>query len=108
MTWFAAWPTRSRIRSVACAARRSCSKSELDSDELKEYTHIIIQEADRLQELVNRMLGPNRRPTYAPVNIHNVLERVRTLVLAETGERISDRCVTTIPASRSWSVTATS
>jgi two-component system nitrogen regulation sensor histidine kinase GlnL len=64
-------------------------ESELDSDELKEYTHIIIQEADRLQELVNRMLGPSRRPHYAPVNIHNVLERVRSLVLAETGERIA-------------------
>lgn len=64
-------------------------ESELDSDELKEYTNIIIQEADRLQELVNRMLGPNRRPSYAPVNIHHVLERVRTLVLAETGEQIA-------------------
>ncbi|MCG6968016.1 MAG: nitrogen regulation protein NR(II) [Chromatiaceae bacterium] len=63
-------------------------ESELDSDELKEYTHIIIQEADRLQELVNRMLGPNRRPSYAPVNIHHVLERVRSLVLAESGEHI--------------------
>jgi len=63
-------------------------ESELDSDELKEYTHIIIQEADRLQELVNRMLGPNRRPNYAELNIHHVLERVRSLVLAETGERI--------------------
>ena len=64
-------------------------ESELDSVELKEYTGIIIQEADRLQELVNRMLGPNRRPSYAPVNIHHVLERVRTLVVAETGERIA-------------------
>ena len=63
-------------------------ESELESEELKEYTHVIIQEADRLQELVNRMLGPNRRPSYAPVNIHNVLERVRTLVQAETGDRI--------------------
>jgi two-component system nitrogen regulation sensor histidine kinase GlnL len=64
-------------------------QSELEDDELREYTRVIIQEADRLQELVNRMLGPNRRPSYAPVNIHNVLERVRTLVLAETGERIA-------------------
>lgn len=64
-------------------------EGELDSYELKEYTRVIIEEADRLQELVNRMLGPNRRPTYAQVNIHHVLERVRTLVLAETGERIS-------------------
>jgi two-component system nitrogen regulation sensor histidine kinase GlnL len=64
-------------------------ESELESEELKEYTSIIIQEADRLQELVNRMLGPNRRPHYAAVNIHHVLERVRTLVLAESGERIT-------------------
>ncbi len=64
-------------------------EAELDSEELKEYTGIIIQEADRLQELLNRMLGPNRRPSYAPVNIHHVLERVRSLALAETGERIS-------------------
>jgi two-component system nitrogen regulation sensor histidine kinase GlnL len=63
-------------------------EAELESAELKEYTHIVIQEADRLQGLLNRMLGPNRRPTYQPVNIHHVLERVRTLVLAETGERI--------------------
>jgi two-component system nitrogen regulation sensor histidine kinase GlnL len=63
-------------------------EAELGSEELKEYTHIIIQEADRLQELLDRMLGPNRRPSYAPVNIHNVLERVRSLVLAETHDRI--------------------
>ncbi len=66
-------------------------QAELGSEELREYTQIIIQEADRLQELVNRMLGPNRRPSYAPINIHHVLERVRTLVLAETGERITIR-----------------
>ncbi|MCW9078363.1 MAG: PAS domain-containing protein, partial [Gammaproteobacteria bacterium] len=54
-------------------------EAELESAELKEYTHIIIQESDRLQELLNRMLGPNRRPSYAPVNIHHVLERVRSL-----------------------------
>jgi len=64
-------------------------ESELESEDLKEYTHIIIQEADRLQELVNRMLGPNRRPSYAAVNLHSVLERVRALVVAETGDRLA-------------------
>jgi two-component system nitrogen regulation sensor histidine kinase GlnL len=64
-------------------------EGELDSDDLKEYTHVIIQEADRLQGLVNRMLGPNRKPSYAAVNLHNVLERVRTLVLAESGHRLT-------------------
>jgi two-component system nitrogen regulation sensor histidine kinase GlnL len=74
---------------VACAVPRSCCSPSSRSDDLREYTRVIIQEADRLQELVNRMLGPNRRPSFAPVNIHSVLERVRTLVLAETAQRIA-------------------
>ena len=59
--------------------------AELPEVELQEYTNIIIEEADRLQALVNRMLGPNRRPDYQDVNIHHVLERVRALVMAEQG-----------------------
>ena len=57
---------------------------ELDSRELKDYTQVIIHEADRLQSLVDRLLAPHRKPhVVGPVNIHEVLERVRTLVLAE-------------------------
>jgi len=56
---------------------------ELRSAELREYTGIIIAEADRLQALVDRMLGPNTVPQRRPVNIHEVLERVRQLVEAE-------------------------
>lgn len=63
-------------------------EAELPSEDLKEYTQIIIEEADRLQELVNRMIGPNRLPDYREVNIHTVLERVRALVLAEVGSHI--------------------
>ncbi len=63
-------------------------EAELDDRELREYTQIIINEADRLQNLVNRMLGPNRVPEMRPVNVHDVLERVRSLVQAEVGERI--------------------
>lgn len=44
-----------------------------------EYTGVIIREADRLQNLVNRMLGPNRMPDKCEVNIHEVLEHVRQL-----------------------------
>ena len=51
--------------------------------ELKEYTQVIINEADRLQSLMNRLLTPNRMPQMARLNIHEVLERVRMLVLAE-------------------------
>ncbi len=57
---------------------------EVTSRELTEYTRIIIQEADRLQALVDRLLAPHRRPqVVAAVNIHEVCERVRSLILAE-------------------------
>ncbi len=55
---------------------------ELHSDELREYTRIIIGEADRLRTLVDRMLGPTRPPVWVAVNIHELLERVASLVLA--------------------------
>lgn len=52
--------------------------------ELAEYTQVIIKEADRLQTLVDRLLAPHRRPhIVGDVNIHEVCERVRSLVLAE-------------------------
>ena len=57
---------------------------EIDSKELKEYTRVIIHEADRLQTLVDRLLAPHRRPhVVGDVNIHEVCERVRSLILAE-------------------------
>ena len=58
---------------------------EIDDQALKEYTQIIIREADRLQALMDRMLGPNSLPNIQPVNIHEVLLRVRELVLIEAG-----------------------
>jgi two-component system nitrogen regulation sensor histidine kinase GlnL len=58
---------------------------ELPDPSLREYTRIIIAEADRLQSLMNRMIGPHRIPDREEVNIHQVLERVRQLVLAEHG-----------------------
>ncbi|AMO25569.1 histidine kinase [Ramlibacter tataouinensis] len=57
---------------------------EIDSRELKEYTRVIIHEADRLQTLVDRLLAPHRRPhVVGDVNIHEVCERVRALIVAE-------------------------
>ncbi|MFW9622076.1 MAG: two-component system sensor histidine kinase NtrB, partial [Macromonas sp.] len=57
---------------------------ELESPELIEYTQVIIHEADRLQTLVDRLLAPHRRArVVGDVNIHEVCERVRALILAE-------------------------
>lgn len=57
---------------------------ELESREQLEYTRVIIHEVDRLQTLVDRLLAPHRRPhLVGNVNIHEVLERVRSVILAE-------------------------
>ncbi|MDI9331158.1 MAG: nitrogen regulation protein NR(II) [Alphaproteobacteria bacterium] len=57
---------------------------EVDSRDLIEYTQVIIREADRLQTLVDRLLEPHRKPhVVGNVNIHEVCERVRSLILAE-------------------------
>ena len=64
---------------------------ELSDDSQKEYTQVIIDEADRLRGLVDRMLGPNRALKLSPTNIHEVLERVRTLLEAESRGRLNFR-----------------
>jgi two-component system nitrogen regulation sensor histidine kinase GlnL len=63
--------------------------SELPNEELQEYTKIIIEEADRLRNLVDRLLGSHQLPRFHQINIHQVLERVFSLLKAEVGERIS-------------------
>ena len=56
---------------------------ELADDALKEYTQVIVHEADRLQNLLDRMLGPRGLPSKRSINIHEVTERVRALLCAE-------------------------
>ena len=63
-------------------------EGELKNEELKEYTGIIIQEADRLQNLMNRMLGPNTLPQKKNTNIHELLERVHQLVKSEIPDAV--------------------
>jgi len=65
---------------------------ELDQAELREYTQVIISEADRLQALMDRLLTPHRTPQPARLNIHEVLERVRSLVLAEFAQGVTILC----------------
>ncbi|KRI00396.1 nitrogen regulation protein NR(II) [Curvibacter sp. PAE-UM] len=75
---------------------------EIDS-QLTEYTRVIIHEADRLQTLVDRLLAPHRRPhVVGDVNMHEVCERVRSLILAEfpKGLRVVRDYDTSIPEFR--------
>ena len=62
---------------------------ELPEDGLRDYTNVIIEEADRLRNLVDRMLGSNKLPSLAMTNIHEVLERVASLIEAEAQGSVS-------------------
>lgn len=57
---------------------------ELNGNELMEYTTIIISEADRLRNLIDRMLAPDRNLNLSLVNIHEILEYVHNLVEAQS------------------------
>lgn len=75
------------IRNPLGGIRGAAQLLELEIEgkkELREYTRVIVHEADRLQALVDRLLAPHRRAlVVGDVNIHEVCERVRSLVLAE-------------------------
>lgn len=64
-------------------------EKELPTDDLKEYTQVIIEEADRLKMLVDRMLGPKTLPNKEWVNIHYITERVRNLMNIDENYSIS-------------------
>lgn len=61
---------------------------ELSDVALHDYTRVIIEEADRLRNLVDRMLGPHKMLYLEEVNIHSILEHVGSLVVAEVAGEI--------------------
>jgi len=64
---------------------------ELPNPSLREYTQVIIKETDRLQDLMQRLLQPHQGMQPAPTNIHEILERVRSLILAEFPKTLTVR-----------------
>ena len=58
-------------------------EQELEKPALREYTQVIVQEADRLRSLMEKLLSPQNASHCSALNIHEVLERVRSVVLAE-------------------------
>ncbi len=60
---------------------------EIIQPSMKEYTDVIISEVDRLQTLVNNMLGPNVKISKQSVNILEILEHIRSLLLAAEPNR---------------------
>ena len=73
------------IRGAAQLLERELEKGP-NSNENKQFTQIIINEADRLKNLLDRMVGPKDIPTKSEINIHQILEHVRQLVLAENDQ----------------------
>ncbi len=61
---------------------------ELSDEGLKEYTGIIIGEADRLRSLVDRLLGPNQLPRKSRTNVHKVLEHVCNLISVDEAAEV--------------------
>lgn len=59
-----------------------------EGSDLREYTRVVIDEADRLRALADRMLGPRSLPQFRPVTVLEALERVRSLINAEAPDQV--------------------
>ncbi|WP_395345259.1 nitrogen regulation protein NR(II) [Ningiella sp. W23] len=57
---------------------------ELTDPAHNEFTQMIIDQADRLRALVDRLLGPNSLPQKRLCNLHQIIEKVRSVIVADT------------------------
>ncbi len=85
--------------------------AELRDAGQREFLDVILQEADRLRNLLDRMLGPSGRPRKADLELHSVLEHVRRLIASEappgvTVQRDYDPSIPRIHADRDLLVQA--
>ena len=62
---------------------------QLGDAELREYTTVVISETDRLAGLVDTLLGPGGPPNKQPVNIHEMLEYVVRIIVAEDTKKVA-------------------
>ncbi|MDP6967617.1 MAG: nitrogen regulation protein NR(II) [Gammaproteobacteria bacterium] len=80
------------IRGAAQLLEREL-ESQLDDpiacQELQEYAHVIISEANRLRDLVDRLLGPQRQAHKQSSNIHQILDKTYKLLSAEAGQQVN-------------------
>jgi two-component system nitrogen regulation sensor histidine kinase GlnL len=79
---------RGAAQILARSQNNENSRDHKQGENIQECTDIIIDEVDRLRNLVDRLLGPHQLPSVSPVNIHEVLERARHLIEAETAGKI--------------------
>lgn len=71
------------IRGAAQLISRS-----FNDEALNDYTQVIIEESDRLRDLVDQLLGPRQLPKSKPLNVHKVIERVNNLIQVESDQQI--------------------
>ena len=64
---------------------------ELVESSLKDFTRLIVEQSDRLRNLVDRLLGPNKKPKFEWRNVHRVMEKVRTLLTLEHTQLFLER-----------------
>jgi len=64
---------------------------ELENADQHEYTRVIINETDRLAALVNTLLGPPGPSNKQPINIHELLEYVVSIIAAEDPRKLTIR-----------------
>ena len=82
--WCAVW--RTRLKSAGRPARRGAAVGQaLPDPALTEYTKVIIEQADRLRNLVDRLLGPQRPGQHITQSIHQVAERLPAGVAGNAG-----------------------
>jgi two-component system nitrogen regulation sensor histidine kinase GlnL len=62
---------------------------QLPSGELAEYTTLIMREADRLASLAGGFLGPSGEPSFRRLNVHEIVEHIRRLMIAEAEESVT-------------------
>ncbi|MBM0104122.1 PAS domain-containing protein [Steroidobacter sp. S1-65] len=56
---------------------------QLDDASMREYTTVIISEADRLVTLVDTLLGPGHAPRKESINVHELIQHVGHLLAAD-------------------------
>lgn len=61
---------------------------ELSSDEHREYTALIMEQSDRLRNMVDKLLGPNAIPNFKLQSVHRAIEQIRSLVSFEINQDI--------------------
>ncbi|MDN7138052.1 nitrogen regulation protein NR(II) [Pseudidiomarina sp. 1ASP75-14] len=64
---------------------------ELEDKQLHDYTDLIISQADRLRNLVDRMLGSHELPERTATNVHEIIERVIAVAQLSAPPNISFR-----------------